>query len=286
MTSVEPRDVGTNASREHVAPALRRLLLNGFALAPAGANVIMQLSQLGVGHGVAESRVASGSLYRHPLKRTRTTLGYVMLAVFGTNEERATLRHAVNVQHRQVRSNPNDAVQYDAFDPELQLWVAACMYRGVTQSVAFLYGDQDDATLDALYGLCARFGTTLQVPDTLWPADRAAFDLYWSRALATIEMDSTTRGYLRDFASLGFLPRPLRLAFGPLHQFITVGFLEPVFRDELGLSWSPRRQVAFDAVLRLMAFVNRRLPRVIREFPWNLVTYDARRRIAAGRSLV
>jgi uncharacterized protein (DUF2236 family) len=160
------------------------------------------------------------------------------------------------------------------------------MYRGATDSVTFLYGAQDEATLDALYGLCARFATTLQVPDTLWPADRAAFELYWSRALATIEMDATTRGYLRDLASLGFLPRPLRLCFGPMHRFITVGFLEPVFRDQLGFRWSPRRQAIFDVLLRLMARVNGRLPRFVREFPWNVVLYDARRRIAGENPLV
>jgi hypothetical protein len=35
-----------------------------------------------------------------------------------------------------------------------------------------------------------------------------------------------------------------------------------------------------------MAFVNRRLPRPLREFPWNLVEFDTRRRIAQGRSVL
>lgn len=283
---MESSNVEPNISVGQVPREIRRLVLNGLALAPAGANVIMQLSQLRVGHGVVESRVTSGSLYRHPVKRTRTTLSYIMLAVFGTSEERSALRNAVNAQHRQVRSDPSDAMQYNAMDPELQLWVAACMYRGVLESVAFLYGEQEETTLDAVYRLCGRFATTLQVPDAMWPADRTAFENYWSRALTTIEMDSTTRGYLRDLASLGFLPRPLRFAFGPLHRFITVGFLPPVFRNELGFPWSPRRQAVFGAVLRSMATLNRALPRPMREFPWNLVLRDARRRMAAGRPLV
>ena len=286
MTSLVPSNVAPETLVDFVSPEVRRLLLNGLALAPAGANVIMQLSQLSVGHGVAESRVASGSLHRHPLKRTRTTLSYIMLAGFGTSDERSALRRAVNVQHRQVRSAPSDGVQYNALDPQLQLWVAACMYRGALDSVVLLYGNQDDATLDAVYRLCARFATSLQVPDTMWPIDRTAFEDYWSQALTTIEMDSTTRDYLRDLASLGFLPRPLRFTLGPMHRFITVGFLTPVFRDELGFTWGPRRQVIFDLVARSMAFVNRRLPRPVREFPWNLVLYDARRRVAGGRPLV
>lgn len=281
-----PTYEGRDTSPSPVSPEVRRLVLNGLALLPAGANVIMQLSQLGVGHGVVESRVSSGSLYHHPIKRTRTTLGYIMIAGFGTADERAAVRAAVNRQHRQVRSSPSDAVHYNAFDPHLQLWVAACMYRGVLDSVAFLYGDQTEATLDELYRLSARFATTLQVPESLWPADRASFERYWQRALASVEVDDTTRAYLRDFASLGFLARPIRLVLAPTHRFITTGFLAPVFRDALGLRWGPRRQVLFHATLSALARVNRALPAALREFPWNLALRDARRRIASGRPLV
>ncbi|MBW4077757.1 MAG: DUF2236 domain-containing protein [Acidobacteria bacterium] len=277
----------TSASTpDSVSREVRRLILNGVALAPAGANVIMQLSQLGVGHGVVESRVVSGSLHRHPIKRTRTTLSYIMIAGFGTSEERAALRTAVNVQHRQVRSLPSDRVRYNAFDPYLQLWVAACMYRGVLDSVRFLYGDQQEGVLDEIYRLCSRFATTLQVPDSLWPADRTAFERYWDTALSTVQMDTVTRAYLRDFASLGFLPPVLRVTLGPAHRFITTGFLAPVFRDELGLNWSAWRQVVFDAALKILATLNRALPSPLREFPWNFVLRDARRRIALGRPLV
>lgn len=269
-----------------VSREVRRLIVNGFALAPAGANVIMQLSQLGVGHGVIESRVTSGSLYRHPVKRTRTTLSYIMIAGFGTEQERAALRAGVNAQHRQVRSLPSDTVRYNAFDTDLQLWVAACMYRGVLDSIAFLYGDQEQSTLDEIYEFCARFATTLQVSESMWPATRADFERYWQRAVSTIALDTTTREYLRDLASLGFMPTPLRKLLGPAHRFITTGFLAPVFRDQLGLVWSPWRQALFTVVLKSSATVNRILPTPVREFPWNLVLRDAKRRIALGRPLV
>ena len=283
-----PLESEANAPRkiEEIPPELRRLLMNGLALVPAGANVIMQLAQLGVGHGVAESRVPSGSLYEHPIKRTRTTLSYVMLACFGTSEERVFLRRAVDRQHRSVYSNVADEVQYNAFDPALQLWVAACMYRGVVDSVSFLYGEQDEATRDALYQVCGRFATTLQVPVEMWPKTRAAYESYWTHAVAAIQMDSTTRDYLSNFASLGFLPLPLRAVFGPAHRFMSVGFLAPEFREALGVKWSERDQRIFVIVLRLLSSVNRVLPRVAREWPWNMVLHDARRRIATGRPLI
>jgi uncharacterized protein (DUF2236 family) len=44
-----------------------------WAFAAGAANVIMQLSWPEVGYGVAESKVDSGNLLKHPWKRARTT---------------------------------------------------------------------------------------------------------------------------------------------------------------------------------------------------------------------
>lgn len=264
----------------------RELLMSGVSLALGGANVIMQLSRLAVGRGVVESTVESGSLHAHPIKRTRTTLGYIMIALFGTDSERVEIRREVNRQHRFVRSNAESPVEYDAFDPELQLWVAACMYRGLEDAVTFLHKGVPAATLDALYQRSARFATTLQVPEAMWPVDRSAFDDYWRASLQHVSFDETTREFLVGIASLDFLPFPLRWTLGPLHRMITAGFLPATFRESLGLEWNSRRQRLFDAVRVSAALTNRALPRPLREFPWNVVLWDTRRRIRAGRPIV
>ena len=246
----------------------------------------MQLSRRPVGHGIVESSVESGSLQRHPLKRTRTTLSYIMIALYGTDDERAALRRDVNRQHRSVRSSETSPVDYDAFDPQLQLWVAACMYRGLEDAVHFLHGSPSEETSDALYAHASRFATTLQVPASAWPKDRAAFERYWRECVADVAMDETTRAYLRGIASLDFLPRVLRVALAPAHRLITVGFLPVEFRHELGLAWNPRRARLFQYFVTASASLDRVLPARLREFPWNLVWWDARRRIRRGRSLV
>jgi uncharacterized protein (DUF2236 family) len=261
-------------------------MLSGLSLAPAGANVIMQLSRLPIGHAVAESKVPSGSLSKHPVKRTRTTLGYIMIALFGSDQEREVLRTEINVQHRLVRSSEGDAVSYDAFDPELQLWVAACMYQGSLCAVEFLRGAPDDAERDLLLTHCARFATTLQVPPEMWPRDHAEFARYWDRAVGSIAVDVVTREFLLGLASLRFLPRPLARTLGPLHLFLTTGFLPEPFRKELGLEWTALQQARFERYTQAAATINRRLPRSIREFPWNVVEFDTRRRIRSGRSIL
>ncbi|MFP5321659.1 MAG: oxygenase MpaB family protein [Acidimicrobiia bacterium] len=270
-------------------PVARRLLeesLSGLGLAAAGANVIMQLSMLPVGHGVARSRVESGRVDAHPIKRTRTTLSYLAVALLGSDDERAAMRREVDRQHRQVRSEPGDPVPYDAFDRDLQLWVAACLYKGVedVDRVAGIQRSEEEA--ERLYRYCARLGTTLQVRPEQWPADRAAFHRWWDARVDDIEMDDLTRRYLQGIARADFLGRPWSTLLGPLSQLQAVGFLPPRFRDELGLPWTERHQRAFDRMMAAWAAVDRRLPGPIRRFPFNAYLWDTRRRIRRGRPIV
>jgi uncharacterized protein (DUF2236 family) len=261
-------------------------LLTPATVSLAGANIIMQLAQLPVGRGVAESKVDSGNLYKHPIKRARTTFGYVMVAVFGTDEEREALAAAVTEVHRQVRSAPGAAVRYTALDPKMQLWVAACIYRGFEDGYAFLYGPPPPALIDLIYRHGARLATMLQVPASMWPSDRAGFETYWAEAEAGIEMDEVTRGYLYDFASLGFLPWPVPKVFGWFHRAVTAGFLPAAFRRELGLAWGSREQRAFALNRQVLRMANAVTPRPLRALPFDIYFWDMRRRIRNGRNIL
>lgn len=260
-------------------------LERGLMLLPASANVVMQLSRRAVGRGVAESKVSNGSLMRHPVKRLRTTLAYIWMALYGSEDERHAMRRSVDAQHRHVRSRPDDEVTYDAYDADLQLWVAACMFVGSLQGYETLYGRADERTTNQLLARCGRFATTLQVPLSRWPRDRAAFADYWSSATRQVEIDEVTGAYLRDFAALAYLPRPLAWTLGPVNRLLTRGYLAPVFREALGWSWSSRDQRRFERFCRLARWVNHVLPAPLARFPWNLVRYDTRRRMARHRPL-
>ncbi|MEU6133175.1 oxygenase MpaB family protein [Saccharopolyspora sp. NPDC047091] len=261
-------------------------LVVGAGLLAGGANVIMQLARPGVGYGVVESKVDSGNIFKHPVKRTRTTLTYLAVATMGTDEERALFRRATNRSHARVRSTESSPVSYNAFDKNLQLWVAACLYRGIEDVYRIFVGDLTDAEIDELYRRSATLGTTLQVTDDMWPADRAAFEEYWNTALDQVHVDDTVRPYLRRIAELDFMPRYVSAPLGRFNRFITTGFLPQRFRDEMRLPWTDRDQRRFDRLTRAMGVVIRRLPTVLRKFPFNYYLWDVRRRIKAGTPLV
>lgn len=250
------------------------------------ANVIVQLGHLPVGHGVANSTVDSGSVMLHPLKRLRTTMTYIAVALAGTTEERRRYRQAIDRQHVHVRSGPDDEVAHDAFDPELQLWVAACLYWGAVDLYHRMHGPMDVDLADRWFADAARFGTTLQVPAATWPPDRDAFARYWAQGLEQVEVDATVRAYVDALLDLEMLPGPVRVPLAPFHRWVSTGLLPPRLRDELGLAWSPQDERRLDRLMRSLGAMSRRLPGVLRRFPLNAYLADARLRMRLGRPLV
>lgn len=262
----------------------------GVALLAGPANVIMELSRPGVGHGVVESRVESGRIDRHPIKRARTTFTYVAVANAGTEAQKAAFRRAVNRSHAQVYSTSDSPVSYNAFDPELQLWVAACIYKGGIDVYRTFVGEMDDDQADRFYRDGMTLGTTLQVPPEMWPADRAAFDRYWRESLEKIHIDDTVREFLYPIAVSRIrgisLPRWLQRRSEDFNLLITTGFLPQRFRDEMRLPWDDDKQRRFDRLMKVVGAVNNLLPRRVREFPFNWMLWDLDRRIRTGRPLV
>lgn len=261
-------------------------LLNPAATLLPAANVIMQLSMPGVGYGVLESPVDSGNVYQHPFKRARTTGTYLAAATIGTEDDRALIRAAVDVAHRQVRSTSSSPVSYNAFDPVLQLWVAACLYRYFVDQHEFLHGPLDRAAADAVYADARRLGTTLQVPERMWPPDRTAFDQYWKRSLDGLRIDPAVREHLRGVASLAFLPWPLRATAGPLNLFATTGFLAPEFRSLMGLDWSAGQQRRFGWLLASLRLADRLIPHSAWILGYRIYLWDMRSRARRGRRIV
>ncbi|ADJ50051.1 hypothetical protein AMES_8226 [Amycolatopsis mediterranei S699] len=251
----------------------------GAGLLAGSANVIMQLSRAPVGHGVLESRVDSGNLFRHPVKRTRTTLTYLAVATMGTDAERAAFRKGVNRAHAQVHSTASSPVAYDAFDTDLQLWVAACLYKGI-EDVLLAFGGGEP---ERFYAGAAALGTTLQVPPERWPGDRAAFEEYWAGELAEVCIDDAVRRYLTRIVDLEFLPPVVAGPGRRFHRFVTTGFLPQRFRDEMRLPWTAADQRRFEALLAALGLVVRVLPGPLRRFPFNACLADLRWRLRTGR---
>lgn len=271
-------------------PALFEDGIPGIALLAGPANVIMQLSLPGVGYGVMESRVESGRIDRHPIKRARTTFTYLAVATRGNPEQQRAYRKAVTRAHKQVISTEDSPVKYNALDPELQLWVAACLYKGGVDVRRMFIGEMDDETADRHYRESMALGTMLQMRPEMWPADRPAFDKYWEEQLENIHIDDAIREFLYPIAVARMrglqLPWPLQNINESVALLITTGFLPQRFRDEMKLDWNTTKQREFDALMTAVRIGNNLAPSVVRNFPFNVLLHDVNWRMRTGRSLV
>ncbi|RNL63234.1 DUF2236 domain-containing protein [Nocardioides marmoriginsengisoli] len=240
------------------------------------ANVVMQLSRPEVGYGVKDSQVVEGSLFGNPRRRQRTTVGLLAVATLGTADERAAYRRATNASHARV---PN------AFDPELQRWVGACIYRGFEEARELTYGPLRGAEREAFYRQGAIFGGMLQMPAELWPADRDAFEEYWRTGLAGARIDDAVREYLLRVIRLEYLRRRIP---GPVLRFrfwLVSGYLPAELRAQLGLTWTPRQQKRFVRFNRILGRIVRLLPPRARNWPFTRSIRGIRSRLADGRDL-
>lgn len=271
-------------------PAPRKLpqlpdALDFWALSTAPANVAMQMAWPEVGRGVLESPVESGALMVHPWKRLRTTASYLAVAILGSEQEKKAMREAVNIAHRQVRSQPGAAVTYNAFDRETQLWVAACLFVGFEDTYQLLHGKMTPQQAEHFYQTAAPLGTTLQVHADMWPKTRLDFDTYWNDACRRVSIDGEVRAYVDDLLHLRMIHWYLRVFFGGLLRFLTAGFLAPHMREHMGVAWSAADQRRFEHLFVFVGFVNRFLPRFIRNVGGLQMSY-VRRRIRKQHALV
>lgn len=219
-------------------------------LAGGARAILLQIADPGVGAGVAEH----SDFANRPLDRLRGTLTYLYVTVYGTPDEARAVARRVGAAHQPVPG---------ANDAERQLWVAATLYETAMRVRELVYGPLDDSDAESLLADYAVVGTALGVPRALWPADRAAFDAYWSRAVDDLTVDDAAAHVARELLHPRRVPLWLRLAM-PTVRTVTAGLLHEPLRSAYDLTLDRR---AFDRLLRVARTVYPRLPRAIRHAP-------------------
>ena len=135
----------------------------------------------------------------------------------------------VDRRHAPVRS----AGRYSAFDPELQLWVAATLARTGETIRERVFGPMDPATRERVYRESWVLGTALQVTPGMWPPTRAEFEDYWQASMALLAPDPAVQRLRPALLSSRAVPLPLRPA-QPLQSLVTRGNLDARTRERAG----------------------------------------------------
>lgn len=263
----------TGAGGSAAGNADMRLVAREGALLAGGARaILLQVAHPAVGRGVAEH----SDFADRPLDRLQATLTYVYCVTFGTPEEIESVAAMVTAAHRKVTG-----AGYRASDPELQLWVAATLYDTAVLVYEELFGPLEPAMAEKVYDQYAVLGTALQVPDGLWPADRAAFRTYWQNMIDTLAVTDEARRVARDLLSASRAPLLLKAAM-PLNRFLTAAWLPEPIRIQYGLRWNAARQRRYALLRNVGAPAYRLLPVPIREAPKTWYLRDMRKRLSTA----
>lgn len=242
----------------------------------AGSAVANQLALVGVGRGVAEH---STTLER-PQDRLRTTLTYVYVMTMGTEEERTAVARMVNRAHGPVKGEG-----YTAFDPDLQLWVAATLVLGGEQMYEKTFGPMDEATRERAYREGWVIGTALQVKEEAWPRTRADFTAYWERMQADLTPDPAVQVYMKRLLTPS-RKQPLLAPAVLVQSLITRGNLTPQVREVLGLRWTRLDQRLYDGFWAVFRATYPRLPRRLRQAYAKSVLRGMRKRMRENRRVI
>lgn len=232
-------------------------------LAGGGRALLLQIAHPAVGRGVVEHSDFAVRL----MDRFDGTMLYLTATMFGTLDEQAAMRRMVNRAHAPVRGGgAPERPAYNAYDPDLQLWVAATLYQTMMQLHRPVFGALTPSQADAAYDSLSRALSNLQLSHDRWPSSRSEFDEYWNRMIASLSVDADVRVVARQIlypAGVSWWLRPLL----PLVRLVTAGLLPERIRTEFDLDWDQRRQRRFDRVLRWAAALYPRLPLRLRHLP-------------------
>src|SRR3954449_6368068 len=187
-----------------------------------------------------------------PYERLQRTARVLGLIGFGDKEEAQRATRRVRAIHRRIGGRLDEpagrfpaGTTYRADDPELLLWILACMADSALvvyqRYVGSLARDERDAFWQDYKVIGREFGLT----DEDMPEEIEDFDAYMTEMVEGDDLFVTPQA--RELALNIVMRPPVPLRARPMLEvanFVTVGLLPPKVRRMYGFSWDPARALA------------------------------------------
>lgn len=206
---------------------------------------------------VAQGVLDHSSVRTKSFERLNRTLSMMQSFTFGTNEEVEKITARINHAHSFVNGKLPKSVgshtagtAYNAFDPELLMWVWATLTDTAVLVYETFIAPLSDEDKEEYYQECKRLLIPLGGDVTRTPAMFADLRSYLKAKYASgdIVVGDDVKREVIPYLLLQ-KPKRLKLPLLPLSQplvKVTVGLLPPELREQYGLPWSTRDQKAFD----------------------------------------
>ena len=206
---------------------------------------------------VAQGVLDHSSIRTKAFERLNRTLSMMQSFTFGTNEEVAKITERINHAHSFVNGTLPKSVgshsagaSYNAFDPELLMWVWATLTETAVLVYETFLAPLTEIDKESYYQECKRLLLPLGGDIAYLQATFADLRLYLKSKYESggIAVGEEVKREIMPYLLLQ-KPKRLKLPLLPLSLplvKVTIGLLPEELRAQYGLPWSKRDQKAFD----------------------------------------
>ena len=203
----------------------------------------------------------TGFYKRDPWKRLQRTLGLTYALTFGTKEQALSAAEHINEVHRSVHGVDDvTGLPYDAFDPDLLLWVHACLVDSALRFEQLTVGRLDEEGRERFHREQMLAAELLHLSRDRIPSTVAALREWMEGVIESGILRVTDAA--RDVASMFHEP-PRGAEWRPVLRAVSwwaFGTLPPRIRSLYGVRWDPAREVALRASLRWLRLFRPAIP--------------------------
>jgi len=223
---------------------------------------------------------ASGFYQRNPWKRLQRTLGLTYSITFGTREEALAAAEHINAVHRTVKGvDEVTGLPYDAFDPDLLLWVHGCLVDSALLFEELTVGRLDDEGRQRFHEEQMIAAELLELPRDRIPPTVPELR-GWMREVEDSGILQVTDASLEVAAM--FRNPPREAEWRPVLYAVSwwaFGTLPPSIRRQYGVRWNPAKEIGLRGTLRWLRTVRPALPP---RFRYIIPARQAARRATGG----
>jgi len=207
----------------------------------------------------------TGFYERNPWRRLQRTLLLTYSITFGTEHEARAAAERINEVHARVHGTDEvTGLPYDALDPELLLWVHACLVDSALLFERLTVGGLDDAGRQRFHEEQMLGAEMVRIPRERIPPTVADLRDYIDGVIATGILRMTDGS--SAVADLFRHPPPeaeWKPVLGAVSRW-AFGTLPPPIRDLYGVRWNPAKQAALRVSLAGLRLARPAIPRKYR----------------------
>jgi uncharacterized protein (DUF2236 family) len=208
---------------------------------------------------------ATGFYERNPWKRLQRTLVLTYTITFGTKAEAHAAADRINDVHSRISGvDPVTGRAYDALDPELLLYVHACLVDSALLFEEFTVGKLDDAGRQRFHEEQMLAAELVKIPREIVPPTVPALRA-WMRDVEDTRILRVTES-ARRVADL-FMHPPADAEWRPVLRGVSrlaFATLPPVLREQYGIRVGPGGRAAMAATFAATRALRPLLPKKVR----------------------